>query len=140
MKVTSVFTVALAAAAGVAASPFKETNGERLARGLPPLPPTRRSGTPAYAAKRTTPSGSPGSCSTGPIQCCNTVGTNSNPVISLLLGLLGIVVQDVNALIGATCSPAILGIGSAGCAAQAVCCQDNSHGGLISIGCVPVQL
>ncbi|KIK55495.1 hypothetical protein GYMLUDRAFT_47698 [Collybiopsis luxurians FD-317 M1] len=143
MKFFSVLTFALAAGtASVSAAPNKETNGERLARGLPPLPPVRRSGTPVYAAKRTGPSGSPsGSCSTGPVQCCQTVGTESNPVISLILGLLGIVIQDVDTLIGATCSPiTVIGGISSGCSAQSVCCEDNSHGGLISIGCVPIQL
>ncbi|KAF5630219.1 fungal hydrophobin [Fusarium tjaetaba] len=67
------------------------------------------------------------------LTCCQTVGTSSNPVISLLLGLLGIVVQDPNTVLGATCSsitdPAACQQGTA------VCCNDNSHGGLISIGC-----
>ncbi|KAF5566021.1 fungal hydrophobin [Fusarium phyllophilum] len=67
------------------------------------------------------------------LTCCQTVGTSSNPVISLLLGLLGIVVQDPSTVLGATCSsitdPAACQQGTA------VCCNDNSHGGLISIGC-----
>ena len=37
--------VSLTAAAAVSAFPGVETNGQRLARGLPPLPPARR-GTP----------------------------------------------------------------------------------------------
>jgi len=37
--------VALTGAAAVSALPGVETNGQRLARGLPPLPPVRR-GTP----------------------------------------------------------------------------------------------
>ncbi|KIP07519.1 hydrophobin-like protein, partial [Phlebiopsis gigantea 11061_1 CR5-6] len=81
------------------------------------------------------------SCSTGPVQCCNTVTTASNPQASSLLGLLGIVVGDLTTVVGITCSPiTVIGVGSSGCSAQAVCCQDNSHGGLISIGCVPVSL
>ncbi|KAF5707719.1 hypothetical protein FGLOB1_6790 [Fusarium globosum] len=36
------------------------------------------------------------------LTCCQTVGTPTNPVISLLLGLLGIVVQDPNTVLGAT--------------------------------------
>ncbi|KAF5356487.1 hypothetical protein D9757_004550 [Collybiopsis confluens] len=81
------------------------------------------------------------SCTTGPVQCCNTVTTASNPAAATLLGLLGIVVQSVTAVVGLSCSPiSVIGIGGSGCKAQAVCCQDNSHGGLISIGCVPVQL
>ncbi|KAF4335361.1 hydrophobin [Fusarium beomiforme] len=65
------------------------------------------------------------------LQCCNTVGTATDPVISLLLGLLGIVVRDQTTLLGATCSP--LG-NPAPCAATPLCCNDNSHGGLIAIG------
>ncbi|KAF5246020.1 hypothetical protein FANTH_7110 [Fusarium anthophilum] len=66
------------------------------------------------------------------LTCCQTVGTSSNPVISLLLGLLGIVVQNPNTVLGATCSSIS---NPAACQAIAVCCNDNSHGGLISIGC-----
>ncbi|TVY77604.1 Fruiting body protein SC3 [Fusarium oxysporum f. sp. cubense] len=66
------------------------------------------------------------------LTCCQTVGTATNPVISLLLGLLGIVVQDPNTLLGATCSSIT---DPATCQATAVCCNDNSHGGLIAIGC-----
>ncbi|KAF5964761.1 hypothetical protein FBULB1_12618 [Fusarium bulbicola] len=66
------------------------------------------------------------------LTCCQTVGTSSNPVISLLLGLLGIVVQNPNTVLGATCSSIS---DPATCQATAVCCTDNSHGGLISIGC-----
>ncbi|KAI1049379.1 hypothetical protein LB506_004686 [Fusarium annulatum] len=39
------------------------------------------------------------------LTCCQTVGTPTNPVISLLLGLLGIVVQDPNTVLGATWRP-----------------------------------
>ncbi|KAF5724911.1 fungal hydrophobin [Fusarium mundagurra] len=67
------------------------------------------------------------------LECCQTVGTSSNPVIGVLLGLLGIVVQDPNIILGATCSPIT---DPATCQRGiAVCCNDNTHGGLISIGC-----
>ncbi|KAF5337449.1 hypothetical protein D9757_010333 [Collybiopsis confluens] len=82
-----------------------------------------------------------GTCSTGPIQCCNSVQSASNPVVGLLAGLLGIVLGDLTAQVGITCSPiSVIGVGGGGCKAQTVCCQDNSHGGLISIGCLPIQL
>ncbi|KAK1231450.1 hypothetical protein PQX77_005430 [Marasmius sp. AFHP31] len=82
-----------------------------------------------------------GSCNTGPIQCCNSVTSAKDPVASLLIGLLGIVLQDVNVLVGLTCSPiTVIGGGNGGCNANPVCCENNSHGGLISIGCIPISL
>ncbi|KAE9407600.1 hydrophobin 2 [Gymnopus androsaceus JB14] len=81
------------------------------------------------------------SCSTGPVQCCNTVEPASSSAAAGLLGLLGIVLQDLTVDVGLTCSPiTVIGAAGGSCSAQAVCCQDNSHGGLISIGCVPVTL
>ncbi|KAL4245768.1 Hydrophobin [Abortiporus biennis] len=81
-------------------------------------------------------------CSVGNLQCCNTVEKASDPAATNILSSIGIVVQDVNALVGLTCSPiSVIGVGgSSGCSASPVCCEDNSHGGLISIGCVPVML
>ncbi|KAJ3714373.1 hydrophobin 2 [Lentinula raphanica] len=92
----------------------------------------------ATPAPRTEPASS---CSTGDLQCCNSVEAANSASAAAILSLLGIVVQDVTALVGLTCSPiTVIGVGSNGCSAQAVCCDDNSHGGLISIGCVPVSL
>ena len=61
------------------------------------------------AAATPTPGGSGGtepasSCTTGPIQCCESTGTATDPAVSKVLTGLGIVVQDVDALIGLTCS------------------------------------
>ncbi|TBU28464.1 fungal hydrophobin [Dichomitus squalens] len=105
--------------------------------GSPPASPTKTVTVTAPAASST----SSGSCSTGAIQCCNSVQSASDPAASLLLGLLGIVVQGVDVLVGLTCSPiTVIGVGGGSCSATAVCCQDNSHGGLISIGCLPIEL
>ncbi|KAH9923698.1 fungal hydrophobin [Epithele typhae] len=81
-------------------------------------------------------------CSTAPIQCCQTTTTAGSAAGTSILDSIGVVVQDVNVLLGLTCSPiSVVGVGSGdACDAQAVCCQDNSHGGLVSIGCVPVTL
>ncbi|KDQ62711.1 hypothetical protein JAAARDRAFT_189999 [Jaapia argillacea MUCL 33604] len=81
-------------------------------------------------------------CTTGPIQCCDTVESASSPVAAGILASIGVVVQDVTALVGLTCSPTtVIGVGSgSSCSASPVCCTDNSHGTLISIGCVPVTL
>ncbi|KAJ3813516.1 fungal hydrophobin [Lentinula lateritia] len=81
------------------------------------------------------------SCSTGSLQCCDSTETAGSDAGSLLLGLLGIVVEDLNVLLGLGCSPiTVIGLGNSGCSAQAVCCEDNAVGGLISIGCIPVVL
>ncbi|KAF8641759.1 hypothetical protein AX16_009836 [Volvariella volvacea WC 439] len=79
-------------------------------------------------------------CNTGSLQCCNSVQAASSSAVGLLLGLLGIVISDLTALVGITCSPlTIIGGGGNSCSAQPVCCQNNSFGGLIAIGCTPVN-
>lgn len=51
------------------------------------------------------PTPSSGDCSTGAIQCCDSVQSASSPSAAAVLGLLGIVLQDVTAEVGLTCSP-----------------------------------
>ncbi|KAI0764934.1 fungal hydrophobin-domain-containing protein [Fomes fomentarius] len=82
-----------------------------------------------------------GGCSTGPVQCCNTVDNAESPSTATLLSLLGIVVQGVDVLVGMNCSPVnVIGAADGSCSTNAVCCQNNNVGGLVSIGCVPVDL
>lgn len=51
-------------------------------------------------------------CNTGPIQCCDSVQSAGSADASKLLGLLGVVVQDLNVLVGITCSPiTVIGAG-----------------------------
>ncbi|KAH9950779.1 fungal hydrophobin [Amylocystis lapponica] len=81
-------------------------------------------------------------CNTGPIQCCQQTQEANSLIGGILLGLLGIVVEGVDALIGLDCSPInVIGVGSGNaCNASPVCCEDNSIGNLISIGCIPITL
>ncbi|KAI0079770.1 fungal hydrophobin [Panus rudis PR-1116 ss-1] len=114
--------------------------------GAPPpsttKPPTTTTTTIVVTA--TPPASTPipaNSCSTGPIQCCNSVQQANSPGVSSLLGLLGIVLSGTNVLAGIGCSPiSVIGVGGGNCKAQAVCCENNSFGSLISLGCVPVSL
>ncbi|KAL9711372.1 hypothetical protein Ac2012v2_005918 [Leucoagaricus gongylophorus] len=82
-----------------------------------------------------------GNCNTGPIQCCNQVQQASNVSPDLLGGLLGLGLGPITGLVGLTCNPitAILGGGGNSCSGQSVCCSDNSFGGLISLGCTPIN-
>lgn len=146
MKCITLFLSVIAfLVATVAAAAAPGTNAERMARGLPPLAPRklyRERATPASPARRHQPSGSPGgSCSTGPVQCCNTLTTSNDPLAQLIAGLLGIVLGG-NVGVGLTCSPlSVIGVGgSNACSAHTVCCENNSNGGLISIGCIPIFL
>ncbi|KAF9031793.1 fungal hydrophobin [Hymenopellis radicata] len=82
-----------------------------------------------------------GDCNTGPIQCCNSVQSASDPATAALLGLLGIVLGPITGQVGITCSPiSVIGVGGSSCSAHPVCCTDNSNGGLVSLGCVPISL
>ncbi|KAJ7673474.1 hypothetical protein B0H17DRAFT_1083120, partial [Mycena rosella] len=76
---------------------------------------------------------------TGTLQCCDSTQATSNPVVQLLLGLLGIQVPGVlqNLLVGVTCSVQVVG-GS--CASQSACCVDNTFNGLVNLGCTNVNL
>ncbi|KAE9394951.1 hydrophobin 2 [Gymnopus androsaceus JB14] len=87
---------------------------------------------------------SPEDCTTGALECCQTVELASNPSTYQLLGLLGIVPNDLNVLVGINCTPipfvdgVVLGV----CNDNPVCCEDNNTNPYvpISIDCVPVAL
>ncbi|KAI0822559.1 fungal hydrophobin [Trametes gibbosa] len=119
------------------------TNAERMARGLPPRSPSKLYNPSARAvANKPKPSSKPpgGSCSTGPVQCCDKVTNAEDPVAKLLLGLLGIILGP-DVAVGLECSPiSIIGIGGGNCDTHTVCCENNNVGGLISIGCIPIFL
>ncbi|KAJ3572055.1 hypothetical protein NP233_g3341 [Leucocoprinus birnbaumii] len=79
-------------------------------------------------------------CSTGPIQCCNSVQPSSSTAVSQILDLLGIVHQDLSIPIGITCTPIdVIGPGDNSCSAQIVCCENNSFHGIVAIGCTPLN-
>ncbi|KAI9069450.1 fungal hydrophobin [Trametes sanguinea] len=83
-------------------------------------------------------------CNTGVMQCCNSVKTATDPTVAAIipLDLIGVVLGDVNALVGIDCSPIeVVGVGAGNsCNAHPVCCENNSLGSAVSIGCVPVTV
>ncbi|KJA29738.1 hypothetical protein HYPSUDRAFT_31724 [Hypholoma sublateritium FD-334 SS-4] len=96
----------------------------------------------ATPARRSSPSSSPSNqCNTGSLQCCSSVQQADSPAAATELGLLGVVVQDVTALVGLTCTPVtIIGVSGTSCSAQPVCCTDNSFNGVIALGCTPINI
>ncbi|KIJ46052.1 hypothetical protein M422DRAFT_165765, partial [Sphaerobolus stellatus SS14] len=81
-------------------------------------------------------------CNIGDAQCCNSISSASNASTAALLGLLSIVVQGVDVLVGLGCTPitVICAGQGASCAQQPVCCTNNSFNDLVNVGCTPVSL
>ncbi|KAH9850872.1 fungal hydrophobin, partial [Lenzites betulinus] len=82
------------------------------------------------------------SCSTGPLQCCQQVQSADSLSIVPILAAIGVVLNDINIPVGLGCDPiSVIGVGSGNaCSANTVCCENNAVGGLLSIGCLPVEL
>ncbi|KAG7094344.1 hypothetical protein E1B28_007944 [Marasmius oreades] len=76
--------------------------------------------------------------------CCEQVqsaSTVESGPLGPLLTLLGIALGPLDALVGLNCSPiTVIGGQNGACSTGTteVNCTDNSHGTLISIGCLPV--
>ncbi|KAF9259954.1 fungal hydrophobin [Marasmius fiardii PR-910] len=88
-------------------------------------------------------SGSVNQCNVGTAQCCQQTQTldPSNPLTATLSGLIGIALQGLNLNVGLSCSPiSIIGGGNGGCNAKPVCCSNTANGGLISVGCLPIDI
>ncbi|PIL27535.1 hypothetical protein GSI_10686 [Ganoderma sinense ZZ0214-1] len=124
-----------------AATPWQTTTPPVTTTVTVSTPSTPKTTTITVTAPASTPSGG-STCSTGPVQCCNSVGTANDAGFGAILGLLGIVLQGVEGLLGLGCSPiTVVGVGSGNaCSSNVVCCQNNNVGGLISIGCIPIIL
>ncbi|EAU88395.2 hypothetical protein CC1G_05161 [Coprinopsis cinerea okayama7 len=121
----------------VLAVPQGGPNAQRLARGLPPLPPVRRS--PTFGSPRPAPSPVPtNQCSAGAkVQCCYEVTTARNPLVSILLEALGIDIP-ADTPIGKGCKA---GSDRTQCflpGMKKLCCNATGPAfGLFAVGCTP---
>ncbi|KAF5379143.1 hypothetical protein D9615_005969 [Tricholomella constricta] len=80
-------------------------------------------------------------CSSGPVQCCNSVQEADSAPVNALTGLLGIVLGPLTGQVGLGCSPlSIIGVAGNSCTQQTVCCTGNTFNGLIAVGCTPINL
>ncbi|KAJ3504773.1 hypothetical protein NMY22_g17807 [Coprinellus aureogranulatus] len=86
----------------VGASPPRGLNARRMAQGLGPLPPVRRS--PTRAVARVVPSGVT-QCNTGTIQCCQQIMAAKEPIARWIAELAGVVIEDPNTVVGLACLP-----------------------------------
>ncbi|KAI0812341.1 hypothetical protein BC629DRAFT_1589123 [Irpex lacteus] len=79
---------------------------------------------------------------TASLQCCEQAVAGNSILGRALFGLLGLVVTEVDILLGLDCNPISVGsIGSGdACSATPVCCENNSVDVPISIGCVIITL
>ncbi|KAI0674323.1 fungal hydrophobin-domain-containing protein [Trametes maxima] len=81
------------------------------------------------------------SCNTGSLRCCQSVQSSDSASVAGLLGALGVVLNGVTAQVGLDCSPiSVIGAGQSSCSAKPVCCENNSFGSAVAIGCAPVEL
>ncbi|KAH0580851.1 hypothetical protein H2248_012011 [Termitomyces sp. 'cryptogamus'] len=74
---------------------------------------------------------------TGSQQCCDQLQDAKNPVVGVVAGLLGVVIDALTGQVGLTCSPIV---GGAECNSQAVCCNGDNFNGLLVLGCSPLNI
>ncbi|KAJ6466931.1 hypothetical protein C8R45DRAFT_480842 [Mycena sanguinolenta] len=116
----------------------RETNGQRMSRGLGPLPPrwmpTRAQS--SDTANQPSASPSPGAVlcrADGVPLCCTSAVSPSDPTAAFLLELLTAPEPD-SGLVAITCSR----LGRRKCARNAVCCNNDTFDGVIATGCTAV--
>ncbi|KAJ7489369.1 hypothetical protein FB451DRAFT_1167049 [Mycena latifolia] len=96
---SAIFFCALSFAISAVEGLPSESNAQRLARGLPPLPPRRRHS----GAKRTTPSSTPIQCETKKTFCCSDLSATSSSSAKNILSGLGIPSSSCGEHIGTGC-------------------------------------
>ncbi|KAJ7681666.1 hypothetical protein B0H17DRAFT_1205649 [Mycena rosella] len=124
---TTVFVCALSFAISALAS---NSNANRLARGLPPLPPRRRQ----PGAKRLTPSSTPFHCDTKKTFCCADLPAMSSAAGKNAISGLGIPSTSCGEHIGTGC---VAAIGDSCIIGTPATCCGNLFG-LVGIDCTPV--
>ncbi|EJD00329.1 fungal hydrophobin [Fomitiporia mediterranea MF3/22] len=82
-------------------------------------------------------------CSSGSMQCCDSIAPAGSTGDSSLGGLIPVNLQGLNVPIGVNCNPVnVPGLGTSGtCSTQTACCDNNNSSGLIPLGinCSPIN-
>ncbi|KAN0080177.1 Fungal hydrophobin domain containing protein [Tylopilus felleus] len=81
-------------------------------------------------------------CSTGSINCCNSVQTYKSAQGYLTKHNIVLPVDlDVSALLGIECSGiTAIGVSGTSCTAQTACCNGDTFNGLVTLGCSPINV
>ncbi|KAF9457570.1 fungal hydrophobin [Collybia nuda] len=98
---------------------------------------------PLLSAATTTPTTPASECDVDNLKCCNSTQESDalTPPLTTLLGLLGVNLSDLTAMVGSTCGALhILSLGVSDCTAQPVCCSNNNFNGIVALGCTPINL
>jgi len=76
-------------------------------------------------------------CTTGPVECCQSVVSVGSPTAKKVLNALHIWVNQTDHYdVGLTCG-AVDKHNETDCNASLVCCEDNTHEGVINLKCTP---
>ncbi|KAJ6486869.1 hypothetical protein C8R45DRAFT_930450 [Mycena sanguinolenta] len=135
MKTTIVF-YALSYALSVVGAP-RETNAQRFARGLPPLPPKFRYSPSVSRVKRASTSSTPFTCAAKKPFCCSILESATIPVAVTTLAGLGVPQASAGAQIGIGCVAAP-NSNSCSSGSLAQCCGNILGVTLVGIDCVSV--
>ncbi|KNZ78947.1 Hydrophobin-3 [Termitomyces sp. J132] len=80
-------------------------------------------------------------CPAGQTKCCEALERSNGSVVGVILGLLGVVLEGVETLVGIHCVPIdLLGLGQNDCHNEPVCCSGQDFSGLVTIACVPIKV
>ncbi|KAJ7511724.1 hypothetical protein B0H11DRAFT_2214599 [Mycena galericulata] len=129
---TAIFFSALSLVISAVEALPRDSNAQRLARGLPPLPPQRRQ--PGF--KRSTPSSTPFHCDTKKTLCCSGFESASSPAAKNILSGLSIPTTSCGEQIGTGCVAASSD-GTCTSGKPAKCCGNIVGSALVGVDCTP---
>ncbi|KAF4615402.1 hypothetical protein D9613_002677 [Agrocybe pediades] len=75
-------------------------------------------------------------CNSGSLSCCNEFVSPTSSGATAVTGLLGIVLQGLDGLVGLQCTNVL--VAGTSCQQQTACCTGNTFNGLVALGCNPI--
>ncbi|KAF8350492.1 hydrophobin-251 [Amanita rubescens] len=82
--------------------------------------------------------GNGNSCSTGTIQCCQSIQSAHSHEVAELIGSVGGSLNGITGTVGINCVH--IGAVTNSCTAQTACCTGGRTIGLVAVGCSPISL